>query len=299
VPFEDLAASIDGAVNRPGRYELIGSRDLAELLELAGGLAPTSTRLLPVSLVRRLPDDRQDQKLLDFTPEGKLPTVAIQHEDGVRIPSFTELQRSVMVIGAVAGAAPAVAVPTGGKADATAPDEVSATRRLPFVQGDSVRTLLERVGGVGPLANLEGSYLIRDGKSLPVDLHALVILRDLTADRPIALGDTLVVPFKRRNILVEGAVFSPGAYPYNPAHGIEHYLALAGGLNRFAKSLSNVRVVEPNGTMIDYHPDLQLEPGSSVVVPERNFSRAEVVQILISIAGVVVSGTAVMIAARR
>src|SRR5207302_185314 len=49
VPFEELAASIGGAVNRPGRYELIGTRDLSELLNLGGGLAPTATQLLPIS----------------------------------------------------------------------------------------------------------------------------------------------------------------------------------------------------------------------------------------------------------
>jgi len=300
VPFEDLAASIDGAVNRPGRYELIGTRDLAELVELGGGLAPNATKLLPVSLVRRQPDDHKDQQLLAFGPSGELPSAPLQHEDAVRVAAYEELQRSVMVIGALAGVAPPTTVPAqeqGGRA--TGADEAAATRRLPFVQGDSVRTLLERVGGVGPLADLTGSYVLRQGKSVPVDLYALVIMHDLRADIPIELGDTLVVPFKRRNILVEGAVFSPGSYPFNPNYAIEQYLALAGGRNRFAQSLSDVRVVTPQGRTLEYKPDLKLEPGSSLVVPERNFSRAEVVQILLSAASIIVSGVAVVIAARK
>jgi protein involved in polysaccharide export with SLBB domain len=132
-----------------------------------------------------------------------------------------------------------------------------------------------------------------------VDLYALVMLRDLKADIPVELGDTLVVPFKRRNILVEGAVFNPGSYPYNPNYAIDQYLALAGGRNRFAQSVSDVRVVTPQGQTLDYRPDLKVEPGSSVVVPERNFSRSEVVQIMLSIASLVVSGVAVVIAARK
>jgi polysaccharide biosynthesis/export protein len=305
VPFEDLAASIDGAVNRPGRYELIGARDLEELVELGGGLAPSATQHLPISLVRRLPDDRQDQQLVDFTADGALPAVAIQRESSVRIPSFSELQRSVMVIGAIAGAAPpAVLAATGTTSLGTAArvaavEEVSATRRLPFVQGDSVRTLLERIGGVGPLADLTGSYILRDGKSLPVDLYALLMLRDLRADRPVELGDTLVVPFKRQGILVEGAVFAPGGYPYHPAYRVEEYLALAGGRNRFAQSLSDVKLVTPNGEMKDYAPDLKVEPGSTLVVPERSFSRSEIVQIVIGAASVLISGVAVILAARK
>jgi len=300
VPFEDLAASISGAVNRPGRYELIGTRDLAELVDLAGGLAPTVTQLLPISVVRRSPDDKPDQKLFEFAAPGRLPSVPIQREDSVRVPYFIEMQQSVMVVGAIAGATvPVTAAATTAAAGATTADEASTTRRLPFVQGDSVRTLLERVGGVGPLADLTGSYILRNGQSVPVDLYSLVMLRDLKADRPIELGDILVVPFKRRNIMVEGAVFAPGSYPYNPTYGIEQYLSLAGGRNRFAQELSDVRLVTPNGETKEYAPDLKVEPGSSLVVPERNFSRAEVVQIILGVASVLVSGVAVVLAARK
>ncbi|WP_242335606.1 SLBB domain-containing protein [Anaeromyxobacter sp. SG66] len=286
VPFEELAATIRGGVNRPGRYELTGRRDLAELVELAGGLAPTSTQRLPVSLVRRSQrDDRQDQTLVPFEADGRLPATAMQHEDQVRIPEFADLQQSVTLVGAMVGVKD--------------PDEPAATRRLAFVQGDSVRTLLERVGGVGPAADLTGSYVLRNRKSLPVDLYSLVMLRDLKADRAVELGDTLVVPFKRRNILVEGAVFKPGSYPYNPNFGIEQYLSLAGGRSRNAQGLGDVRVVTSNGETRKYARDLKVEPGSSLIVPERNFSRSEIVQIVLGAAGVIVSGVAVIIAARK
>jgi polysaccharide biosynthesis/export protein len=285
VPFEDLVASISGAVNRPGRYELTGTRDLAELVELAGGLSTSATRQLPVFVVRRGgEDEKQDLVSLTFGTEGGLPSAALQREDGVQVPSFTELQESVMVIGAVVGAKPE--------------DEASTTRRMPFVHGDSVRSLIERVGGVGPLADLRGAYILRKGNAVPVNLEALLVLRDLQADRSVELGDSVVVPFKRRTILVEGAVFTPGQYPYNPTFGVQQYLALAGGPNRFAKSLSNARVITPTGETKEYSRDLQIEPGSSLVMPERNFSRSEVVQLAISAAGVVLSGVAIFMAAR-
>jgi protein involved in polysaccharide export with SLBB domain len=285
VPFEQLAVSIAGAVNRPGRYELVGERDLAELVELAGGLAPSATPQLPVSVVRFNAHDRQEQELLPFESDGALPKAELRHENSVRIPSVTELQQSVMVIGAVAGV--------------VSSDDATATRRLPFVHGDSVRTLLERVGGVGPLADLRGAYVLRGGQSVPVDLYSLVMLRDVRADRQVELGDTVVVPFKRRSILVQGAVFAPGTYPYNPTFGVEQYLSLAGGPNRFAQSVSNVRVITPSGETRKFRSGLEVEPGSSLVVPERNFSRAEIVQIGLGVASVIVSGVAVVMAARK
>ncbi len=302
VPYEALAASITGAVNRPGRYELVGTKDLAELVELAGGLAPTVTRQLPIRLVRIQADDRQDLTLVDFGADRGLPAMVLKHEDSLHVPGFVEIQQSVMVMGAIASATPAPPVTGAARpaaAPAAPPDESSTTRRLPFVKGDTVRTLIERVGGVGPLADLSGSYLLRGGKSLPVDLHALVMLRDQKADVPVELGDTLVVPFRRQSVLVQGAVFAPGAYPYNPNYGVDQYVAMAGGPNRFGKSVKSVRVIGPDGKTRDYARDLKIAPGSSLVIPERSFSSPEIVQIFISVASVFISGVAVVLAARR
>ena len=47
VPFESFVATVDGAVQRPGRYELVGAKDITELVNVAGGLQNTATRQLP------------------------------------------------------------------------------------------------------------------------------------------------------------------------------------------------------------------------------------------------------------
>jgi protein involved in polysaccharide export with SLBB domain len=306
VPYQTLVATIEGAVNRPGRYELVRSSDLSELVELAGGLSPMATTGLPVMVVRRAPEERLQRIAVEFAAGGKLPEVAIAREDSVWIPSFSELQQSVTVTGALAGVAATAAVAgtttaagTSTSAAATPSDEGAATRRVPFAHGETVRTVLERVGGVGPLADMKGAYILRSGQAIPVDLYALVMLRDLQADRPLELGDTVVIPFKRPNVLVEGAVFKPGPYPYNPTYGVEQYLALAGGLNRFAQSVDNVYLVTPTGEMKEFAPDLKVEPGASLVVPERNFSRSEVVAIILAAAGLVLSGVTIWITLRK
>jgi polysaccharide biosynthesis/export protein len=284
VPFEDLSVEIQGAVNRPGRYELTTTRDLAELLELAGGLAPTATRFLPVTVVRRLHDDRGHLVTIPFPADGLLPNAPIQHDDVVRVPAAADLQQSVLIVGAIAGG--------------IAGDETTTTKRLSYVEGDTVRMLLERAGGLGPLADLGGAYILRGGAVVPVDLNALWVLRDIVADRPVELGDTLIVPFKRRNIQVSGAVFTPGSFLYNPNYNVDRYVELAGGRNRFARASEDVRVITPDGKSLRYDPSLKIEPGSSVVVPERNFSRSEVVQIVLAGAGILLSGAAVILSVR-
>ena len=307
VPFQKLVASIGGAVNRPGSYELVGTADLAELVELAGGLAPGATRELPITVVRRVPEEKLKRFAFDFAAGGQLPSLPISGEDSVWVPAFAELQKSITVTGALAGVAAstvaagsATRVSSGGAGGgAVAGDEAAATRRLPFAQGDTVRSVLERVGGPGPLADLKGSYILRNNQAVPVDLYALVMLRDFSADRAVELGDIVVLPFRRDSILIEGAVFRPGPYPYNPTFGVEQYLALAGGLNRFAQSVDNVYLVTPMGQMKEFGPELKVEPGASLVVPERDFSRSEVVALILAGAGVLLSAATIFITLRK
>ncbi len=310
VPFQTLVASIGGAVNRPGRYELVGTCDLAELVELAGGLTPGATIGLPVQVVRRAPEEKLTRLNFDFAAEGKLPAVPLVREDSVWMPAFLELQQSVTITGALAGVAAtagtagtstafAVTGQNPNSATNATNDDGGATRHLPFAKGDTVRSLLERVGGVGPLADLKGSYILRNNQAIPVDLYAMVMLRDLSADKAVELGDTIVIPFKRPNVLVEGAVFKPGPYPYNPNYNVEQYLALAGGPNRFAQSTDNVYMVTPEGQTREFAPDLKVEPGASLVVPERNFSRSEVVAIILAAAGLVLSGATIWVTLRK
>lgn len=290
VPFEELVASAAGAVNRPGRYELIGTKDAAELLELAGGLSPAVTRGLPITVVRRRADDREDLVLVPFGDGETAPAIPLRPDDVVRFPSAAELQQAVTVVGAVAG----VTAPTGAVAD-----EALVTRRVPYVQGDTVVSLLDRLGGVSPQADLRLAHVVHGGQTIPLDLYALVVLRDRKADVPLGPGDTLAIPFHRRNVLVQGAVFNAGSFPYNPTFGVEQYLALAGGPSRNARSLDELRITTPEGKSARYQAGMTVVPGSSLVLPERNFSRGEVVQIALSVASVLIGGAAIALAVSK
>src|SRR5262249_5191033 len=213
--------TVGGAVRRPGKYELVAGKGLDELLDLAGGMATTATRQLPIRLLRKNDKERESQIDVPFPKEG-IPELALRPDETVYVPSVTELQRTVLLVGAIAGAVPA--------------DEATQVKRLPFVEKETVRALLERAGGVGAGGDLPGSYILRnDGSQIPVDLEALLVRRDFAADKPIEMGDSLVVPYKRRSVVVEGAVFRPNAYPYNPKFNVLDYVAGAGGETRFAQ----------------------------------------------------------------
>jgi polysaccharide biosynthesis/export protein len=293
VPYEDVAVIVTGGVNRPGRYELVKGKDLAEAIEVAGGLQSSVTHRLPIRVVRRNAQEHDEQVVVHVDRKGHLPAVALRDEDRVYVPVQEELQRSIYLFGAIAG----------GKST----DEASAAQRIPFEEGDTVRTVIERAGGVGPAADLKRAHIVRTRRGdrgtlqismIPVDLDAILVKRDFAADVRLEMGDQVSVPFKRHSVAVSGAVMKPGVYQFNPKLSIEEYIANAGGTTKMAQGRSNIRVVTTEGQLKEYKKHPAIEPGDTIVVPERTFSPGEWVQICVSIASLAVATAAIAISAR-
>ena len=289
VPFATPVVTISGAVRRPGQYELVATRDLAELLDLAGGFTAGVSRALPVRLLRRNARQQQTVTELPFSGEAA-PNAPLLDDDQIVVRGSDDLQRTVMIIGAVAGA--------------DAVDAATTSRRVPFIDGDTAMSLLDRAGGVKGPGDLRRSYISRprpgqDAELIPLDLEALLVRRDFTADRPIKMDDTIVVPPMQYSVLVEGAVVHAGLYTYNPTFGIREYIARAGGRTRTARDLDEVELIDTSGHTHRFQPGLKPAPGDALLVPERNYSRTEIAQLIIAGAGIIVSAVAVTIAATR
>jgi polysaccharide export outer membrane protein len=284
VPFPGTMIKVSGAVRRPGMYELVGAKDVAELVELAGGLAPTAAKAMPIRIVRR---NAQQQDTYIDVPVGGNATLV--DDDKVVVRGTDDLQRTVLLIGAVVGSDPL--------------DSATTSRRLPFVEGDTVWSLIDRAGGIKAPGDLRRSYIARPKPSgqdlVPIDLDALLVRRDFKADKPIAMGDTIVIPPMQYSVMVEGAVGRAGLYNYNPVFGVPEYIAHAGGMTRTARDLDEVTLIEANGSTRAYHGGMKLQPGDAILVPERNFSRGEVAQLVLAAAGLALSGVAIVLAARR
>jgi len=120
-------------------------------------------------------------------------------------------------------------------------------------------------------------------------LEKLLVLRDFSADRPVYIGDSIVVPQKRRGITVEGAVMHPGIIPFNPPFRGQEYIATAGGPAKNARAESAYRVVSADGSSRRLTGNVAIQPGDLIVVPERSFSRSEVVQLVLGGVGLLVS----------
>ena len=98
--------------------------------------------------------------------------------------------------------------------------------------------------GLDPTANLRGARLIREEKTLPVDIHDLLQNGDKKQNVWLQAGDTIYVPDDRaQNVFVFGAVTKPG-----PVQLLQGKLTLpqaiaAAGLRDTGDDLSSVRII--------------------------------------------------------
>jgi polysaccharide biosynthesis/export protein len=289
VPFAGVMTTIAGAVRRPGTYELIGNKDVAELLELAGGFTSSVVRSLPIRIVRR--NKVQQEQFIDLAFDGQTPqNRELRDDDRVVVRGSDEVQRTVQLIGAVVAA--------------ESLDAATTAKRLPFIEGDTVQSMIDRAGGIKAPGDLSRSYISRPKPEGPpeliaLDLEALLVRRDFRADKPVKMGDLIVVPPMQYSVRVEGAVARAGLYPYNPKFGIAEYVTTAGGRTRSARDIGEAKLIESSGRTHEFSPNLKPSPGDAILIPERNFTRPEIVQIAISAAGLILSGIAITLAATR
>lgn len=276
IPFPGIVVTIAGPVKRPGSYELIASKDMAEVVDLAGGFRSTLTTSLPVSVIHRNAKEHAAEDKLAFGPNASLPAYKLQDQDLVTVPSVAELQRSVLLIGPIAGG--------------TAADEVTTVRRLGYYEGATVRQLIEGAGGLGASADLKNAYIKHgSGPIEKLDLERLLVLRDFSADRAVQIGDSIVVPQKRRGVAVEGAVMHAGIVPFNPLFHVSEYVDTAGGPSKDARGTSSYRLISSDGHASRLTNKTTIEPGDSILVPHRSFSRSEVVQLVMGGVGLLIS----------
>jgi len=136
-------------------------------------------------------------------------------------------------------------------------------------------------------ADLEKAILIRDGKLIPVDFARLITQGDMTQNVYVHPGDYIFVPsLTVRSLYVLGAVNRPGPVYYEPGTSVLAAVAAAGGPKTGAivtKALivrggtrhPKVAVVNIKGIMTGREPDLILEGGDIVWVPQSPWTKLE------------------------
>jgi protein involved in polysaccharide export with SLBB domain len=135
------------------------------------------------------------------------------------------------------------------------------------------------VGGNEDLADLRHTFIVRQGKILPVDFEALITGGDLSQNVYLEPDDFIYFqPATAREVYVMGAVGQPNTIPYSGGMTMMSAISTCSGTVKEAY-LSHVAVVrgsltEPKVAIVDYKavlrgevPDVLLQPDDIVFVP--------------------------------
>jgi protein involved in polysaccharide export with SLBB domain len=299
VPPTDNEVAIAGGVYRQGTYELDDDDTLGALFKLAGGLTPSASAKSPILAVRRGPGD--DVMSLRW-PAARSPEalgMRVKHGDKVFVPTVDDIQRRVIVQGAIASGKEAASAGPDKRVDTAGSAPREFTVALPFYDGDTARTVLDRVGGLLPWADARNAFIERregdgEAKRIKLDAHALLVLRDVTHDVPLRAGDVIYVPAEREGIMVTGPVWRPGLYQHSPRYSALDYVALAGGTTPNG-TLSGAKVITKSGQTIPIDKVKTLSPGDTVTVKPKMLTTFEWVQIMLTIASVLLSAAAITV----
>ena len=226
---------IDGAVERPGTYELLDGDNLKELIEIYGnGLEPLADTSR-IELTRNVSDESVSGKKTYLDKSAIDSNFELKDFDFVTIESYADLTPVIYLEGAI---------------NKTVDAELEAASKItvPFVSGEDyaffARRNKELFTAISDLAN---AYIIRNEQVIQVNLTPMLYDSSYYTKIEMQAGDTLVIPFKQFFISVAGAVANPGRYPYIPDRTWEYYIGLAGGFDKSRNTFEAISIRDRNG----------------------------------------------------
>lgn len=288
--------TVDGAVNRPGKYEVLSEENLYSVISYANGIKKNADR-----------ENIYLERMLD----GTLKTIPVRNEiqfetikaiDGDLVYVREHPYRSAKISGAV-----------------LKPGSYT------MAAGESITDLIKKAGGVTQNAYLFGSvYLNEDAravsqkskqviyemfldnilamseravekefdfvpivglaqeikKSKPSGRVVINILDETLAEATnIQDGDELIIPEKNNVVYVFGEVSTEGAVMFSQNQDLDHFIEKSGGFKKFADK-NSIYILHPNGESVQYSkkrnifessPEKEsvIYPGSIIYVPRK------------------------------
>ena len=299
-----LYVSIDGMVNKPGRYPWRAGMTLRALVLLARG--PAIGASLREAEIARLPADRSSGQLavtlrvpLDSTylydrdstgrydgppgmafPGTGAADVVLQPFDNIIIlkqPDF-DFQRTIVLTGEV-----------------RYPGPYSLRTK-----NERIADVIERAGGLTTQAYAEGIRFVRPAREagrINIDLPRALRDHDSRDNIILQPGDSIDIPEFQASVRVHGAVNSPGSVLWKEGASLAYYIDAAGGYAATAdRGRTSVQFANGETRTKSSRPG----PGSAVFVPEKvPGSRTDRVALITGLAQVVSSLVALAVVLSR
>lgn len=269
----DRILNIEGAVERPGTYQLLEGENFRELVEAYAGGFTELADPSRMEMVRRVNSQSVAGDRIVLSADDVENDFVLENFDAVTVPSVTQLMPTLFVEGAVQISSPTAAVMN------------RITVR--FNTGETYAAMVRRnTGWFSDLSDTQAAYVIRNGEQLPVNID--LALFDAAYDSELAVedGDTLFIPFKQLFVTVAGAVPRPGTYPFIPGRGWEYYIAQAGGFVPMRNAMEKVTITDMTGRKMRKNQPITPE---TVITADSNhfmFTTAPIIALILSIIGV-------------
>lgn len=282
-----------GEVKRPGTYRVSPSMRVTDALRQAGNLKSSGSerfielrkpgqghgRVIDLFAYKTFGDLAQNPYLQDndsiFVP---LKKVAIDIEGPVRRPGVFELKKERTIQDVV---------------------QLAGGFTVGVSQKEPIRVI--RYGGYEEKEILEiptsetdmRQFQVQDGDVIVIP-HKFLTQHEFDYNLKKLPNDNIFYPSYENRVFVIGAVRVPGAFDFNQNYSLRQYLTLAGGTTTMAKN-KKIKVVTAEGKSYaakDANYDRVVNPGDTIIVPEKAVPTSFYIGLLPTIASLGLSAAA-------
>ena len=271
IPVYENRVKIEGNVKRSGVFELLPNETFNDLLNYAGGFDEAAYRK-NIKLIQNSNKDAGGIKMFDLT-EDKYRNYKPQLGDVIKVsPILAKFENKVSIKGSV-----------------YRPDDYE------FVNGMTVKTLVEKAEGVTQDAYLTHAILIREKDDLTKEITYVNLKEVLGGQGDISLrkNDELVISslfeFNSKKVLhINGEVKNAGEYPYIENIKLYDLILMAGGFTDGASKtveltsmiikdapsgqsskVSDVKVIEIDTLLVNQSSNIALAPYDVITVRKK------------------------------
>tara|TARA_Y100001970_G_scaffold272864_1_gene370075 strand:- start:960 stop:4010 length:3051 start_codon:yes stop_codon:yes gene_type:complete len=245
--------SINGAVRRPGTYELKTNMTLLDLILEAGGVDNNIHRYrIEIARINPLNKELENYaKIITFNVNSKLE-VLYNDEPGIdlnKIPSdFSSFILKPFDLVSIR------------------PDPYFTSQRKIIMQGEilypgqytilnsneKITDIIRRAGGLLPNAYPEASEYTRNGEKINVSFNKILKNKNSKLNFNVQDGDLIKIVPHPNIVRISGEVNSSGVHKFVPGKRLRYYIKLAGGMKPDA-DLNNIWIEYPNGDSKKYN----------------------------------------------
>jgi protein involved in polysaccharide export with SLBB domain len=282
-----------GEVKKPGTYRVTPSMRVTDALNRAGSIKQNGSerfielrkpgqaqgRVLDLFAYKTFGDLNQNPYLRDNdTIYVPLKKMAVEIEGPVRRPGIFELkeEKNLSDIVQLAG---------GFTVGVSEQNPIKVVR----FGGYEEKEILD----IPINSNDMKTFQVQDGDVIVIP-HKFLTQHEFDYNIRKLPNDNIFYPSYENRVFVIGAVRQPGAFDFNQYYSLRQYLTLAGGTTNMAKN-GKIKVVNVEGKTFkakNGNYDRNVNPGDTIVVPEKSVPITFYLSLLPTIASLGLSGAA-------